>query len=497
MSRVSCCTEANCTEANLFPLFAVQLLGAFLALGVLSGLSPSPASAGGVPSPPSAYALDLVSTAATGVAMNAAGDVVGTRTVDPGCNPCLGITQVVAWRSGVAIELPAPPGFSALEVRSINAQGWIAGNASPSFPGIGTHAVIWKPMGNGYEVVDLGVLPGKTVSTVAGIDDLGRVVGTSATEFFPPVSAPFLWTEAGGMIDLTTLGFPAEGPMAISPAGTVALSNSWYLLDDPGSVTPLVSPPQGFFPPGGNPVAINDAGDQARFLSATSGENLAYLFRYHHEGSWQQLSTLGSGHLAPWGIGSINQAGDVTATIVGSAVVAYGPDGLAEGLGLRLAPVYGDAVVTSGGQIADSGEILAKVIVGRSPRLVRLVAAEPCQSGCSAVPLLLMRGKFIEDPGAPGQCTPKARDLVGAALRVLDEAGRPVTGASVHGVFLDDYWLEERVSAITDSRGVVRFRHDGPACVGAVAFLLTAVDAPGRTLDRTSGELADYVIPLP
>lgn len=76
-------------------------------------------------------------------------------------------------------------------------------------------------------------------------------------------------------------------------------------------------------------VAINDAGDQARFLITVSGQNLAYPFRYHHEGTWQQISFAPTGHLSIRGIGSINDAKDITVTVQSSGQIAYGPDGLA------------------------------------------------------------------------------------------------------------------------------------------------------------------------
>ena len=41
----------------------------------------------------------------------------------------------------------------------------------------------------------------------------------------------------------------------------------------------------------------------------------------------------------------------------------------------------------------------------------------------------------------------------------------------MRGRFLDDYWMNEPVSGITNANGMVSFVHDGLACVGAVAFL--------------------------
>ena len=135
------------------------------------------------------YVADFVATAATGAAMNDLGDVAGTSYPDPGCGPfCLPPLETVVWRGGNRIVLPALPGFTGIYVRSINNQGWVAGFAG--FPGTTTRAVVWKPNGTGYQIVNLGVLPGTTTSEAVGIDDQGRVVGWSTTGSFPPTGAP-------------------------------------------------------------------------------------------------------------------------------------------------------------------------------------------------------------------------------------------------------------------------------------------------------------------
>ena len=60
----------------------------------------------------SMYALDFVGTAATGYAMNDAGDVTGRSYPDTGCGPfCLPPEEIVVWRGGNRIVLPLVPGF--------------------------------------------------------------------------------------------------------------------------------------------------------------------------------------------------------------------------------------------------------------------------------------------------------------------------------------------------------------------------------------------------
>jgi len=105
--------------------------------------------------------------------MNAAGDVIGTSYTDPGCGPfCLPPLETVIWRAGTRIVLPPVPGHTGITVRAINANGWVVGTAG--YVGINNHAAVWIPNGSSYTPLDLGTLPGTTISDVAGIDDQGR-----------------------------------------------------------------------------------------------------------------------------------------------------------------------------------------------------------------------------------------------------------------------------------------------------------------------------------
>jgi probable HAF family extracellular repeat protein len=446
--------------------------------------------------PPAGYAGEFVSTAAFASSMNAGGDVTGTSYPDPGCGPfCLPPLETVVWKGGTRIVLPPVPGFTGIYVRGINAQGWVVGLTG--VPYTTTHAVVWKPNGTSYTAIDLGTLPGTTSSEAFGIDDLGRVVGWSTTQFFPPTAAPFMWTEAGGMVDLTTLGFPNEQPFAISPGGAVATPSYWYRLDDPSSVVALPAPPQGFYPPGSYPMTINDAGEQARFLVSTSTENLIYLFRFHTDGTWQQISFAPQGHLSSYGIGSINAAGDVTATVLGTAQIAYGPDGITQPLAPLLSLAYPGAVVTAGGTINDAGHILAQVMIGNSSRLMRLSPAEPCATSCLRSANVQISAKFIQDPRDPGHCSLNLRAYNKANVRVTvtNEFGTPVSGVTVSGRFLDDYWANAPFTATTNGQGIASFSYKGRCGVGAIAFLVDSMAKAGSTLDKSTGILSAFAIP--
>ena len=469
-----------------------------VAVALLVGVAASPVAATAVE--PSMYAVDFVSTAAVGHAMNDQGMVAGVRTtaLPPGCVyylNCTFVTEAVVWSGDTVTPLPLLPGYSTVTPASINASGWVAGWAGDPTT-TGSRAVVWKPTGTSYTAIDLGVLPNTTRSWAAGIDDQGRTVGwTTDDPTFPTHTAPFVWTEAGGQVDLSAQGFPNEWPLDISPGGTVATVGYWYRLGDPGSVTALAPPPPGFSGPGNYPAAINDAGDQARFQISTGSGFFPYLFRYNHAGTWQQIRFSPCGMLAPCGLGGINAARDITATVGGVGLVAYGPNGLAESLSAKISPAYGGEGGASGGPITDSGTILSGVMIGLEGRLVRLVAAEPCGSGCIRVASIQMTGKMIGRPR--GQCTAKASNYVTATLTVTDKAGKALSGAKVTGRFLDEYYLDEPVTGKTDGGGTVVFTHRGPACVGATTILVDDVAKRGRVLDITTGELADSVVPQP
>ncbi len=459
-----------------------------LAIASVTATSPSGATTG----PSATYVVDFVATAATAADMNDVGDVIGTSRLDPGCgSSCLPPEDTVAWRGGQRIVLPNPtPALTPIFLSDVNNQGWITGFVGVA--GTTTHAVVWKPNGTTYTAIDLGNLPGKTISTAVGIDDLNRVVGWSTTQSFPPAGAPFLWTEAGGMVGLTTLGSPLEEPLGISPGGTVATYGTWFDLDDPGTVHTLAPPPSGLLVEASG-VAINDAGDQARFLVTNSGQTLDYPFRYHHEGegTWQQISTIPTGHLSSYGLGSINDAGDITLTVQGAGMIAYGPDGLAQLLATLVSPAYAGSVLTSVGPMNASGQILAEMIIGQSGRrVVRLVPGAPCATSCTRVAAIQMRGS------GPGFCD-QGSAQASATLTVTDESGGLLRGVRITGHFFDDYWLDQVVTGKTNSLGQVTFRHVGPACVGAIAFLVSDAAKAGRTFDRTTGILTKYVIPLP
>src|SRR4030095_5383925 len=195
------------------------------------------------------------------------GDVTGTGYIDNGCgSDCLPPLETLVWRGDVRIVLPPHPTLSPITVTAINGDAWVSGTAG--FPGTTTHAVLWRPDGEAYTILDLGTLAGTIASQAIGLDDLGRVVGSSRNLSLPPGGAPFVWTEADGMVDLAAQGFPNEDPLAISPGGTGTTADNLYRLAFRGGVVPRPPAPASSML-GTSPADINDAGEQARFLVST------------------------------------------------------------------------------------------------------------------------------------------------------------------------------------------------------------------------------------
>jgi probable HAF family extracellular repeat protein len=80
------------------------------------------------------------------------------------------------------------------------------------------HAFFWSPSIS--RSVDLGTLGG-TATQVAGINDAGQVIGASflAGNF---IEHAFVWTSAGGMADLGTLGTQQSMATRRGPSSTWA-----------------------------------------------------------------------------------------------------------------------------------------------------------------------------------------------------------------------------------------------------------------------------------
>jgi len=441
------------------------------------------------------YALDFIATASSGHVMNRAGTVVaGTTTLAPtcaGCSPTYSVPSI--WVNGKRSTVAIPAGASYLQFAGAAVDGWVAGTAM-RFDSTGGAGYVWVPRadGSGVDATAIGTLNGLQDAMPAGIDDQHRVFGLART--WMQAQDSFVWNPAGGISSLSAAGYPSDPPVAVSPAATIATATLTYRYGNLNSVTVVAQPPSGYYGTSSTQTgAINDAGMRASMLLATTSQNYRYLARYTDASGWQVLSGAVSGSV-PYGVGGVNPDGSLTATLTSTGYRAAGPSGGIQTLSSQISPAYGTVSVGNGGDLADNGAILAQASIGQSLRMVKLTPVSACSgSSCMTVSALTMTGRMKGT-----SCTATATNSVTAKVTVTDPAtGLVVSGATVRGRFLDDYYLDKPVALATNSSGVASFSTTTAACTGAIAFLVDGVDKSGRTLDRTRGKLAAYVIPQP
>jgi probable HAF family extracellular repeat protein len=128
--------------------------------------------------------------------INDKGDIVGEANVVLNGKP-----QAFLWRAGKMQQLPNLPGGTLCDAQAINNSGAIVGACD--LAGGTNHGVIWR---NG-SVEDLGALhDADSPSTALDINSRGQVVGSSGDDR----PRAFLW-EKGKMVNLNTLIAPDSG----------------------------------------------------------------------------------------------------------------------------------------------------------------------------------------------------------------------------------------------------------------------------------------------
>jgi probable HAF family extracellular repeat protein len=130
--------------------------------------------------------------------INNGGLVVGwSQTADGEQHACL-------WQGKEVADLGTLGGRMSTAY-AINASGQIAGTSTTK--DAEQHACLWS----GGKVLDMGTLPNCSGSIAYGINDAGQVVGVACPDGDEAHERAFLWTEAGGMVDLNTPLFEALG----------------------------------------------------------------------------------------------------------------------------------------------------------------------------------------------------------------------------------------------------------------------------------------------
>ncbi|HEY6291286.1 MAG TPA: hypothetical protein VI455_06945 [Terriglobia bacterium] len=190
-----------------------------------------------------------------GQAINGRGQIAGYAQFKNGDDHAFFWDQRIGLRNLPAIP---PQGHFAF-AQAINALGLVVGYSTYDELE-NEHAVLW----GGGNLLDLGALPGGTLSEATGINDAGEVTGFSNSGDSEPHA--FLWSRAHGMQDLGTLpgGYYSQG-LAINVKGEVAgYSNdargNWFgfVWSKSKGMVPLASPAGAAADESAN--AINDLG---------------------------------------------------------------------------------------------------------------------------------------------------------------------------------------------------------------------------------------------
>jgi hypothetical protein len=172
--------------------------------------------------------------------------------------------NATSWKNGVAMNLAAADG-GASSVNGVNDLGQSVGWSTASLlsedgcwsfelgalTGCPVNAALWTASG---QILDLGTLPGDTLSSASNINLVGQVIGSSGNTlvfqwaFGEPgrgespiaiVGRPFIWFKSSGMRDLNTLISPMSGWVLNSATGI----NIWGQIVGSGT---LDGEPHGF-----------------------------------------------------------------------------------------------------------------------------------------------------------------------------------------------------------------------------------------------------------
>jgi probable HAF family extracellular repeat protein len=175
-----------------------------------------------------------------GRGINEAEQVAGDYTL---CG--IGTGEAFLW-DGSLLTLQRPPGVTGAGAWDINDAGLIAGQMIVS--GLGDRAFLH----DGVDFINLGTLPGGTLSRGRAINSLGQIVGVWGGPGDLPALAAFLWQD-GAMIDINAdLGTPHSEALDINDVGQVvgwmgnATADAHAFVWEAGNVIDLGVIPGGF-----------------------------------------------------------------------------------------------------------------------------------------------------------------------------------------------------------------------------------------------------------
>jgi hypothetical protein len=344
------------------------LLTCLVLLLLGGGLAPTAIAAGDLPS----YQLQYLGPG-TPYAINNSGIVVGALLNGNNYAPLVS-TGGAAWRS-----LPMLPGGVSSFPMDINDDGVIVG-VSYDAGWIAT-AVRWTPAGSGYTVAALPKIAGDTSSYATGINNLGQIVGARGALGYTPTGSGWLYSDAGGLISLSTQYGLWVVPWDLNDNGLV-LAGGEQLDLNTGVVSVLPPGPSNY--QGITGRYLNNRGQIGGSAPQSSTSlNIVSVFRYTPGAGW--LFIAGTSKYTT--VSGLNAGGDV----------GYGEQGAGlylEGQGAYALYTLLDPAVTAAGW----------TITGSSPKINdgRQVAVTGSNSATGqAGGVLLTPGGAVQPPTAP------------------------------------------------------------------------------------------------
>lgn len=465
----------------VIPTVAALAATALAGTGAQAATPPAPTYA--VSTLPIAYAASL------DVAPD--GDLAGVAATQAANGANAGKPFVWTPATGLTL-LPLPAGATSPLVVDITADGWVLGTAT-----VGTsleRGLVWKPGVGGYQVLTIPDPAGRVRATPVAMDEQHRVVGSSGspTNIF---RTPFLWTEAGGTVDMVALGYPTDPPVTMSANGYVATATKSYRLGDPASVSALPALPAPYQLP--NTYAIADDGDRFVIGLYPSSQFSARLFRLDAQtGAWTALWPTDM-RSSFFGVSDPNALGDAVGYRFSGGEVSWSPGdpmaSLAGFLAGGYAGVAGDLYpglpIGRPYGISDGRTVATQALMGNNGgRLVLLTPTSPCTAGtCLRVASLTVAATN------PSRCTGATRTAT-ATVTVRNQAGAAVSGAAVSATLMTQN-STVRGTVLTGSNGVARISGRVGTCEGTVTALVEDVTKAGTGFDRSTGVLVRSVIP--
>lgn len=302
-------------------------------------------SVNGQGAPPS-YSVQYIGTGAV-VAINNAGTLVGYRT-----DPSSGIqTPLFSVAGGAWVPLPVPAGASGAFPTDLNDLDAIVGVANLSS---GRRAVRWTPTGSGYAVEVLPLLPGELASYGTGINNLGQIVGARAGILGTPYGFGWLYTDAGGLVDLNARYGWFATPDDINDAGVILSGTQTFDLTTETATPVGLTGPANYDAVVG--VDINNSGAIVGAATLRSiSLNIVSVYRYLPGAGWQFISGSSRYTVAS----DINNRGDVGWGEQGAGIYFDGLGGYALGSLLDPAAAAAGWVITGNGCLVNDSRVVA------------------------------------------------------------------------------------------------------------------------------------------